>query len=89
MVPTVRPEYSRLSTQEGVRAYRLSAGRNMGTWPALPFTFEDLGEQQIKNIARPVHAYRILPAAKDEAQAAPSSEVRATPALQNGRARVR
>jgi TolB-like protein len=24
----------------------------------LPFTFEDLGEQQVKNIARPVHVYR-------------------------------
>jgi LCP family protein required for cell wall assembly len=41
MVPTVRPQYSRLSTQEGVRAYRLSAGRNKGTWPALTFTFQD------------------------------------------------
>jgi adenylate cyclase len=27
----------------------------------LPFTFEDLGEQQVKNIARPVHVYRVHP----------------------------
>jgi adenylate cyclase len=27
----------------------------------LPFTFEDLGEQQVKNIARPVHVYRVKP----------------------------
>jgi adenylate cyclase len=27
----------------------------------LPFVFEDLGEQQVKNIARPVHVYRIRP----------------------------
>ena len=29
----------------------------------LPFVFEDLGEQQVKNIARPVHVYRVLPEA--------------------------
>ena len=27
----------------------------------LPFVFEDLGEQQVKNIARPVHVYRVRP----------------------------
>jgi TolB-like protein/class 3 adenylate cyclase len=27
----------------------------------LPFVFEDLGEQQVKNIARPVHVWRIRP----------------------------
>jgi class 3 adenylate cyclase len=27
----------------------------------LPFAFEDLGEQQVKNIARPVHVYRVRP----------------------------
>jgi TolB-like protein len=27
----------------------------------LPFVFEDLGEQQLKNIARPVHVYRVHP----------------------------
>jgi len=36
----------------------------------LPFTFEDLGEQQVKNIARPVRVYRVrdLVAAKASAQ---------------------
>src|SRR5689334_19830235 len=29
----------------------------------LPFTFEDLGEQQVKNIARPVRVYRVRDAA--------------------------
>jgi adenylate cyclase len=37
----------------------------------LPFAFEDLGEQQVKNIARPVRVYRIRPDA--EANAAPKS----------------
>jgi hypothetical protein len=27
----------------------------------LPFAFEDLGEQQVKNIARPVRVYRVRP----------------------------
>ena len=27
----------------------------------LPFAFEDLGEQQVKNIARPVRVYRVGP----------------------------
>jgi adenylate cyclase len=27
----------------------------------LPFAFEDLGEQRVKNIARPVHVYRVRP----------------------------
>src|SRR6266581_3085869 len=45
------------------------------------FGFEDLGEQQVKNIARAVRVYRILLTAKDETQAAPSSEVPATQAL--------
>jgi adenylate cyclase len=27
----------------------------------LPFVFEDLGDQQVKNIARPVRVYRVLP----------------------------
>jgi TolB-like protein len=30
----------------------------------LPFVFEDLGEQQVKNIARPVRVYRVRDAAK-------------------------
>jgi adenylate cyclase len=29
----------------------------------LPFVFEDLGEQQVKNIARPVRVYRVRDAA--------------------------
>jgi LCP family protein required for cell wall assembly len=40
MVPTLRPPESRLSTQEGVLAYRLRAG-NRGSWPAVAFTFQD------------------------------------------------
>src|SRR5271169_5104095 len=34
----------------------------------LPFVFEDLGEQQVKNITRPVRVYRVLP---DRAAPAP------------------
>jgi len=30
----------------------------------LPFVFEDLGEQQVKNIARPVRVYRVVTAAR-------------------------
>src|SRR5437899_3812137 len=37
------------------------------------FGFEDLGEQQVKNIARPVRAYRILPTGKEGPRAAGSS----------------
>ena len=32
----------------------------------LPFVFEDLGEQQVKNIARPVRVYRVRDAAAQE-----------------------
>src|SRR2546429_852796 len=39
----------------------------------LPFVFEDLGEQQVKNIARPVRVYRV------RAAAAPSAPVPALP----------
>jgi TolB-like protein/class 3 adenylate cyclase len=35
----------------------------------VPFVFEDLGEQQVKNIARPVRVYRIKIAGKTAAQA--------------------
>src|SRR6478752_7098659 len=31
----------------------------------LPFAFEDLGEQQVKNITRPVRIYRVRAAAKN------------------------
>jgi adenylate cyclase len=35
----------------------------------LDFAFEDMGDQQVKNIARPVHAYRIRPAENPAAPA--------------------
>jgi hypothetical protein len=41
----------------------------------LPFAFEDLGEQQVKNIARPVRVYRVRDAA------AKSTSTPAPPAL--------
>jgi TolB-like protein/class 3 adenylate cyclase len=40
----------------------------------LPFVFEDLGEQQVKNIARPVRVYRVR-------YAVPAAEAAAPPAL--------
>jgi adenylate cyclase len=43
----------------------------------LPFVFEDLGEQQVKNIARPVRVYRVRNAAPAE-----SPSQLASPALQ-------
>jgi adenylate cyclase len=45
------------------------------------FAFEDLGNQQVKNIARPVRVYRMSRPAGDWARAAASSEVPATQAL--------
>jgi hypothetical protein len=39
----------------------------------LDFAFEDLGEQQVKNIARPVRAYRVRDAAAPTEKAAPVS----------------
>src|SRR5206468_4827060 len=45
----------------------------------LPFAFEDLGEQQVKNIARPVRVYRVL-----SSSGVPSLEVlNEAPALPN------
>src|SRR5438309_1802350 len=41
----------------------------------LPFVFEDLGEQQVKNIARPVRVYRVRDAATN------AKSLSATPAL--------
>ena len=38
----------------------------------LPFVFEDLGEQQVKNIARPVRAYRVRDAKTPSAPAQPA-----------------
>jgi len=43
----------------------------------LPFVFEDLGEQQVKNIARPVRVYRV----RDASAAAKSPSAQAQPAL--------
>jgi TolB-like protein/class 3 adenylate cyclase/Tfp pilus assembly protein PilF len=43
----------------------------------LPFVFEDLGEQQVKNIARPVRVYRVA----DLGTAATSPSAPATPVL--------
>src|SRR5215471_813374 len=37
----------------------------------LPFAFEDLGEQQVKNIARPVRVYRVCDAGAARNQSAP------------------
>ena len=39
----------------------------------LPFVFEDLGEQRVKNIARPVRAYRVRDAVPATEAAAPSA----------------
>ena len=39
----------------------------------LPFVFEDLGEQQVKNIARPVRVYRVRDAADAATPSTPSS----------------
>jgi TolB-like protein/class 3 adenylate cyclase len=41
----------------------------------LPFLFEDLGEQQVKNIARPVRIYRVRDAATAASPSPPSSPV--------------
>src|SRR4051794_11763930 len=38
----------------------------------LPFVFEDLGEQQVKNIARPVRVYRVRSGAVAKSPSAPS-----------------
>jgi class 3 adenylate cyclase len=37
----------------------------------LPFVFEDLGEQQVKNIARPVRVYRVSDGGAKQPVAAP------------------
>ena len=43
----------------------------------LPFAFEDLGEQQVKNIARPVRVYRV----RDAGGAAKGPSAPASPVL--------
>jgi hypothetical protein len=48
----------------------------------LPFVFEDLGEQQVKNIARPVRVYRVRPQpSRPPAGETPAVQPRAPPAL--------
>jgi TolB-like protein/class 3 adenylate cyclase len=44
----------------------------------LPFVFEDLGEQQVKNIARPVRVYRVRTALTHPAASAPGSPLSRT-----------
>jgi adenylate cyclase len=44
----------------------------------LPFTAEDAGEQRLKNIAQPVHVWRILPARAADALVAISAALAAT-----------
>jgi TolB-like protein/class 3 adenylate cyclase len=41
----------------------------------LPFVFEDLGEQQVKNIARPVRVYRVRDVATAKSPSAPAPSV--------------
>src|SRR5215472_5703487 len=45
------------------------------------FGFEDLGEQQVKNIARPIRVYRIQSSAGNAARSATSPEVPGAPTL--------
>ena len=45
----------------------------------LPFVFEDLGEQQVKNIARPVRVYRVRDAAAAKSPSAPAATGAAAP----------
>jgi TolB-like protein/class 3 adenylate cyclase len=49
----------------------------------LPFVFEDLGEQQVKNIARPVRVYRVRPESP-----LPSSPARSPDQVRGGEGRV-
>src|SRR5207253_7088758 len=41
----------------------------------LPFVFEDLGEQQVKNIARPVRVYRVRDAGAADKRPSPAQPV--------------
>src|SRR3979409_537621 len=45
----------------------------------LPFVFEDLGEQQVKNIARPVRVYRVRDPLTHPAASAPGSPLSPIP----------
>jgi class 3 adenylate cyclase len=48
----------------------------------LPFVFEDLGEQQVKNIARPVRVYRVRDASTTAKS--PSAPVLPLPSVRFG-----
>jgi hypothetical protein len=50
----------------------ISRGIHDHVMKKLPFEFDDLGEQSVKNIAQPVRVYRLLPAGR-------RSELRSTP----------
>ena len=50
----------------------------------LPFVFEDLGEQQVKNIARPVRVYRVRPGAPSLALPRRAAGERADPRIKSG-----
>ena len=45
----------------------------------LPFVFEDLGEQQVKNIARPVRVYRVRRSRPPEQPSGDSAAATAAP----------
>jgi adenylate cyclase len=47
----------------------------------LPFVFEDLGEQQVKNIARPVRVYRVRDAAAAKSPATPARPLPDKPSI--------
>ncbi len=54
----------------------------------LPYGFEDLGEQSVKNIAQPIRVFRLLPDApmpeapsRDDAAVVPIDEITETPSL--------
>jgi adenylate cyclase len=47
----------------------------------LPFLFQDLGEHQVKNIARPVRVYRVRPAAEAGAAIAPALPLPEKPSI--------
>jgi adenylate cyclase len=47
----------------------------------LPFSFEDLGEKRVKNIARPVRVYRVRPAGETNATIAPAPPLPDKPSI--------
>jgi adenylate cyclase len=48
----------------------ISRGVRDHIWRKLPYGFEDLGEQRVKNIARPIRVFRLLPDPTEENLAA-------------------